>query len=267
MLVGSITTDGIFDRGDFVVTPGDVRNANGLFANAGLDNGGRLPGMIGYEAQSVFSNYPKWTNEFTLAESVFKSHYSASPIIPLDYPKAAMSLYSSAAGALVFSSGSTDWSFGLDIFSTDPNDFPSTPYFRVHPAIGQITRNVLHQFGDGRDPGSLGTEPAYSVSITSSSQTQVCVRYTRPANRPQSTPQSDFIALHQVQTDDDQLVSYRTPDCNVLGRGDCCISGFKLGPTYTADYVTLDKFWHRSRNEPNDMRTIWRAAQRLPVTP
>jgi len=268
-LVGSITTDGSFDRGDFQVTQDDVNATDWLFVNAGLDGGGRLPGMIGYEAQTVGidPNHPEYQppNQKVLANSQFKSHYTASQIINPPYPYADMSLYPSTTGALVLSTGSIDWSLGLDIYTTD---FPSTNYLRVHPAIAQITRNVLHKFGDLRDPGKLSA-PAYAVSIVSSQGGQVCVQYTRPAGRPQGLF-PDFIALHQVNVDDDLVVSYRSQSCNNLtaDAGSCCISGFQAGLTYTADYVTLDKHWQTSFDQQGTlMRTLWRAAKSLQVTP
>jgi hypothetical protein len=53
-LVGSITTDGNTDRGDIVFSDSDFTGRAGwVLQNTGLDGGSRLPGMIGYEAQSA----------------------------------------------------------------------------------------------------------------------------------------------------------------------------------------------------------------------
>src|SRR5262249_2270979 len=163
--------------------------------------------------------------------------------------------------------GSPDWSFGLDTFNT--TDFPDTRYRRAHPAVAQITKNVLHRFGDGRDPGKL-TSPAYSVTLVPAPCTpchggQGCVHYTRPAGRSQS-PDADFIALHQINTDEDLLFSYRSSSCdNLLADvGDCCIPTPPSG-TYTADYVTLDKTW-RPDSVTHLFRTIWRAAKSSGLT-
>jgi len=246
MLVGSITTDGWFDRGDFVFTAPDL--GSWVLQGAGLQDGSRLPGMIGYEAQTVRNDRASPPGQTILADSQFRAG-----------PKnlfADMSLYQAKGNAWVFSTGSTDWSLGLDIYATD---FLSTPYLRLHPAIVHITRKVLAQFGDPRPVADIGT--AYSVSIQSIKGGTVSVLYTTIVGRPST----DFVVLHDVTQDDQVLIDYG-PKCFIPPNSTQGMCSFPTPPagTYTADYVTLDKRWQWSQDLL--IRTIWRGAKSAQFT-
>ncbi len=242
-LVGSITSDGSFNRGDAVFTA-TVTNDLSMWPlqGSGLRDGSRLPGMIGYEAQTVCGldqvQYadcsPKQSRRPTPPSQKIVAHspFRVGPL-PLHNLYTDMSLYPvGSTGAWVLSTGSTDWSLGLDIYT--PLIYESTDYYRVHPAIVHITKKVLKQFGDPRDVADLPVTANYTLTVTSIQPGQTgtataCLQYTAPAGRPTT----DFIALHDVTQTEEDLFHWRSDQCNSLGtQGKCCISA-AVGHDYT----------------------------------
>lgn len=102
-----------------------------VFNGTGLSNGGRLPGLLGYEVDRIYGNAPG--NLVSLASSPYQTdtgtHFSN------------MTLYY-WMGAMVFATGSIQWAWGLDSYGAG-SEHPNY----VHPAAQQITRNILHSFG------------------------------------------------------------------------------------------------------------------------
>src|SRR5262249_2174547 len=139
-----ITTDGNYDRGDIVFAAKDLSSpdAGWIFQDTGLTTASRLPGMIGYESQSFDTGQPQPPNQTVFGTSQFKARPGG---LDPEYERADMSLYQPNNGALVISLGSPDWSLALDIYHT--TYFPSTIYLRDHPAIPQMTRNILEGIG------------------------------------------------------------------------------------------------------------------------
>ncbi len=104
-----------------------------VFAGSGLQNGDRLTGLLGYEVDRMFGNAPRGTARIT------RSYDNANPAFFSD-----MTVYTAASGAIVFATGTMQWSWGLDDYNG---------YGRVNAAAQQITRNVLARFvGAGLDP-------------------------------------------------------------------------------------------------------------------
>lgn len=103
-----------------------------VFNNTGLRNGDKLPGLLGYEVDRMFSAFP--ANTIRLARSPFTRADGTS-----DFSD--MTIYTHTNGALVFATGTIQWSWGLDDFNA-----AGTGGSRVHPAAQQITRNVLNRF-------------------------------------------------------------------------------------------------------------------------
>ncbi len=103
-----------------------------VFANTGLRNGDKLPGLVGYEADRRFGIGP--ANTVVLAHSPVVSEVGAG--------YSDMTLYTHASGANVFATGSIQWAWGLDDYFA----WWSHTYL-VHAGAQQITRNVLNRFG------------------------------------------------------------------------------------------------------------------------
>ncbi len=109
-----------------------VQNTNyWLFDGTGLQDGDTLPGLVGYEADSLAPESP--SNLIVLA---------ASPVIG-DFTSGFhnMTVYDHPGGALVFATGSMQFSWGLDDFfsgEVHPN--------LVNPAAQQIMHNLMAGF-------------------------------------------------------------------------------------------------------------------------
>ena len=120
---------------EFYPVNGDIVIDNAshwVFANTGLRNGDRLPGLLGYEADRIFTaNSP--------AGLVRLAH---SPLVAETGPGYSdMTLYTHASGAKVFATGSMQWAWGLDdYFGGWSHDY------LLNAAAQQITRNVMDRF-------------------------------------------------------------------------------------------------------------------------
>jgi hypothetical protein len=103
-----------------------------VLANTGLSKGASLPGIAGYEVDGLSDASPAGTGVVAR--------------MPAGQAPGAVTLYRAASGALVFASGSMQWSWGLDDFQA--------PHLRksvLNPAVRQITRNILARFTRAND--------------------------------------------------------------------------------------------------------------------
>ncbi len=127
---------------DIVVT----NASHWLFDGTGVTNGTIFPNVEGYETDSL---YPP-SGATVLAHSPY----------PRDNPQVFgdMTIYTAPSGALVFATGTIEWSLGLD-------DFP--PSQGVVPAMQQITANFLSRALQGTPAPTLS-----SVNPTSGGQGQ-----------------------------------------------------------------------------------------------
>ena len=103
-----------------------------VFANTGLRNGDILAGLLGREVSAEEGSQP--ANTILLAHSPYKFTDGTTQY-------GDMTLYQAPGGAVVFSTGTIQWSWGVS--SVSPWG-PASP--RVNPAAQQITRNVLNRF-------------------------------------------------------------------------------------------------------------------------
>ena len=264
-LVGSITTDGATDRGDVVFSANDFTSSElaPIFRDTALNATSRLAGMIGYEAQTVKADkFPVPKSQTVFGHSVFRSRpIGLNPMsLPTD-----MSLYRGDNGAKVVSTGSPDWSLGLDIYT---ENFPSSVYLRDHPAIPQMTRNILEQAGGlPHVPPQPQIGPGYTVSISSTQDPNIFqVSWSAPAGRSAQTcsdkPWCDFVVLHDTSESDDVgvLVDYfKHYTSEHLNPFLVDASTLPAKHTYQAEYITVDRVW--ASDYRDNLRTIWRAAK------
>lgn len=132
-LIGVMYTESPVD-GDITIT----NASHWVFANTGLRDGDRLKGLLGYEVDAI-QGVQSPPNLVRLAHS---------PFVTLDGKSSGysdMAIYTAPSGALVFATGSIQWSWGLDNFG------PAVRGDRTSPAAQQITRNVLNRM--------IGTQP------------------------------------------------------------------------------------------------------------
>jgi hypothetical protein len=105
-----------------------------VFAGTGLKKGDKLPGLVGYEYDKVFSTFPQPAGLAVL---------SASPVVNVDkmHEISNSTLYTAASGARVFNAGTIRWSWGLD----DSSSAETGPGL-VNKAAQRITANILDNF-------------------------------------------------------------------------------------------------------------------------
>jgi len=131
----------------YVVT----NSGNWVYAGTGFRDGDSVPGLVGYEADRLFGQYPSpnaVSGTYTLlSNSPFPTTSNTS-----DYSNS--SVYQASSGAWVFSAGTIGWSYALDNF----NGFNV-----VDARIQQTTANVLNRF--------VNPLVNFTVSASPSSQT------------------------------------------------------------------------------------------------
>jgi hypothetical protein len=104
-----------------------------VFAGTHAVAGEALPHLVGYEADALAPSSPAGVE--VLANSPVIAQGGA-------HGHSNMTVYTASSGAIVFATGSMQWSWGLDAFVDDLEPRPS----RVHPAAQQMMRNVLARF-------------------------------------------------------------------------------------------------------------------------
>ena len=127
-----------------------VQNAsNWIYAGTGFTNGTSVPGIVGYEYDKV------WNNGFSPPGETVLSN---SPVVGCCEGSgnsfSNSTLYTAPSGAQVFASGTIQWSWGLDNYSSD-GQF-------VNAGIQKTTANILGAF-------SAGSSSAPAVSLSPSS--------------------------------------------------------------------------------------------------
>jgi N,N-dimethylformamidase beta subunit-like, C-terminal len=106
-----------------------------VFAGTGLGNGDALRGLLGYEVDAIYGDGPATLER--LAHSPFVEQ-GTSRGVARTTRFSDMTIYTADSGALVFATGSIQWSWGLDGYNA-----PGWHTLRVSEAAQQITRTVL----------------------------------------------------------------------------------------------------------------------------
>jgi len=144
---GEFSSDGSTNS-DYVV----INSDHWAYANTGLSDGDHIPGLVGYEADSLFSDnlFPEYpqpvsTNYTLLSESPFTTHDGQQVT-------ANSSIYQAPSGAWVFASGTMSWSWGLNRTGL------------VSTAIQTTTANILDRFISSDNPGDTEICTTYMSS-------------------------------------------------------------------------------------------------------
>jgi N,N-dimethylformamidase beta subunit-like, C-terminal len=145
----------------YVVT----NSGNWVYAGSGFNDGDSVPGIVGYEADRAFSQYP-----LPNAVSGTYTLLSHSPFVsnagPSDYANS--SVYQAPSGAWVFAAGTMSWSYGLDGFNG---------YNAVDPRIQQTTANILNRFVEPTTNFTIAASPS-SQTVTQGGSTSYAVAIT-----------------------------------------------------------------------------------------
>ena len=120
-------------NGDIVVSD----STHWVYNNTSVANGTLFGGLLGYEVDSLFDNQYAPAGLQTVAQSPDPWGYSY------------MVTYTAASGAVVFTTGSMQWNWGLDDYNA-----PQSRTSRLNAAAQQTTRNILARFALGTAPSA-----------------------------------------------------------------------------------------------------------------
>jgi len=118
--------------GDMVVSDA----SSWVYKGTNVVNGTPLVGLLGYEVDSLFDNQMAPAGLQVLATSPTAT-----------FGDSHMVTYTAASGAVVFTTGSMQWNWGLDDYNA-----PHSGTSRLNPVAQQTTRNVLARFASGSVP-------------------------------------------------------------------------------------------------------------------
>src|SRR5438309_1584293 len=122
---------------DYVV----INSSHWVYAGTGFQDGDVVPGIVGYEADTFWPNFPppNSANQTLLSRSPFTDTRGVTTYLN-------SSIYQAPSGAWVFGAGTISWSWALD-------DVPGPlRHSRVDSRIQQATANVLNAFLNGAPP-------------------------------------------------------------------------------------------------------------------
>src|SRR6058998_984134 len=155
-----------FNQQTGLTVPYVVTNSeNWVYAGTGFKDGDSVPGIVGYETDHLFTQYPQPN-----AVSATYTLLSNSPFTDVNNTSnyANSSVYQAPSGAWVFGAGTSSWSLALDNYGNGAT--------LVDPRIQQTTANILDRFVQPSDftlsasPSSAtmaqGGSTKYSVTIS-----------------------------------------------------------------------------------------------------
>src|SRR5881296_1604930 len=125
-----------FNQQTGLTVPYVVTNSeNWVYAGTGFKDGDSVPGIVGYETDHLFTQYPQPN-----AVSATYTLLSNSPFTDVNNTSnyANSSVYQAPSGAWVFGAGTSSWSLALDNYGNGAT--------LVDPRIQQTTANILDRF-------------------------------------------------------------------------------------------------------------------------
>jgi hypothetical protein len=126
--------------------------AHWVFAGSGLRRGDVLRGLLGYEVDAIYGGGPRTIERL-----------AHSPYVDRGRTRYAdMTIYAADSGAIVFATGSMQWSWGLDGYNA-----PVWHPLRASGAAQRVTRNVLDRMlrGPGEPRPAADWRPSAIVVI------------------------------------------------------------------------------------------------------
>jgi hypothetical protein len=149
---------------DTVPVDGDIiisQPSHAVFSGVALPQGAKLQGLLGYEVDRRFGDSLK---DLTI---LARSPY----VVGERQGHAAMTIYTWPSNAVVFATGSMQWSWGLDEYNV-----PAIRSSRLSEAAQQITRNILSWLLQGgravSEAGDAGPQDQYQPDPAASATPQ-----------------------------------------------------------------------------------------------
>jgi hypothetical protein len=132
-------------------------------AGTGLASGSMVKGLVGFEYDSFFPNCA-----VPGSPQILFSYQG--PETSAQFDSAAVKYAANASGARVFSSGTEQWSWGLDSYRWDPTLFTGIP--PTNPAVQAFTRNMLTDMQKPAAPAAVtATRSGNSILIDTTPRT------------------------------------------------------------------------------------------------
>jgi hypothetical protein len=162
-----------------------VQNAsNWVYANTGFVNGSTVPGIVGYEYDKVWNNG---------ATPPGLTSLSNSPVVAIcDEPGECgnggnsfsnSTIYTAPSGAMIFASGTIEWSWGLD-------NYPNRSY--ANAGIQQTTANILYRF-TGTTPQAPPPPPPAGTYLTDGFESGNMTQWSGPWGTGQGTAETSVV--------------------------------------------------------------------------
>ena len=168
LLYGTMYTSIVQVNGQGIHAPYRVDNSNHwVYNGTGFQDGDTVTGLVGYEADKIFSEYGMPVSVpgtfVTLATSPFAGSNQAETHNTV--------IYQAPSGAWVFGGGTINWGFALDSYNPQGNNLVDT-------RIQRMTANLFDKFIEGSQTGfSLGATPA-SQSVIAGASTSYAIGIT-----------------------------------------------------------------------------------------
>ncbi|HET8825008.1 MAG TPA: fibronectin type III domain-containing protein [Terriglobales bacterium] len=152
----------------YVVQNSSTSSGQKVYAGTGLADGISVPGVLGYEMDRQFTEFP--TPDKVPGNTVIPGTYtllSHSPFTDIyrnsDYANS--SIYQVSSGAWVFASGSMYWNWGLDDYVPPPS---ITTYAVAAPSgpLQAATANILNLLIAGGAPNTLAAPTNLTATAT-----------------------------------------------------------------------------------------------------
>src|SRR5262245_22867112 len=202
---------------DYVVT----NSSHWLYAGTGFRDGDVVPGIVGYEMDRFWPDFPppNATSQTLLSHSPFVDYQGVSSY-------ANSSIYQAPSGALVFSAGTMSWSWGLD------NLFANVADARIQ----RTTANLLNAFLTG-PPVAHDLRVTAPATVTAQEAFTLTVR----AVNAQGNPVDGYAGIVHFNSSDTSA-GIRLPGDSTLtnGQGSFSVTLATLGPQTVTVTDTAD---------------------------
>jgi hypothetical protein len=176
-----------------------------VYAGTGFNDGDSVPGIVGYEGDRLFDEYPRPTGMVTGTYALLSHSPFTSDTGSADYANS--SLYQALSGAWVFGSGTIGWSWGLDDYGG---------HGATDTRIQQTTTNILDRFV----AGTTGSPPPPPINSAVPTITGLAVQGQTVTAQPGTWSNNP---VHY---------SYQWRDCDSAGLSCVDIAG-ATSPNYT----------------------------------
>ena len=194
-----------------------------VFANTGLNPGDTLTGLLGPEVDRAYPSAPPGL--IILAHSPYVFSDGSTQFSD-------MSIYTAPSGAMVFTTGTQQWSWGLDGYYAQVSPIP---------AAQQITRNVLARFINGPTPTASATTTATATPVATATVTSTATAVITPTRTPTATPISSATPTGSPSTTPTAPPPSATPS-STPGAATIALRSISTGSTpVTGSSVTINQ--------------------------